>query len=117
MKSYRVTFIRKNSSSSETNIPILKSFSVAFLKRVDWNKAQVEIKTPGWLYRQNVRMNKIEKINSELEEAFHLIDQQNVMISNKALEDIVFHHQITQKTHEIDQKKEETGEKTEYQAG
>ena len=112
MKSYRVTFIRKNSSSSETNIPILKSFSVAFLKRVDWNKAQVEIKTPGWLYRQNVRMNKIEKINSELEEAFHLIDQQNVMISNKALEDIVFHHQISQKTHEIDQKKEETGEKT-----
>lgn len=108
MKSYRVTFIRKSSSCSETDVPVLKSFNVAYLKKTDWfHLINFKIKTPGWMQKQLVRLKKLGSLSSELQSTFQLIDQQDIGQANRIIEDGIVNYQISQKFQDNDMQKED----------
>lgn len=94
MKSHRLTSIRKSSSYSEADIPVLNFFEVSSLKKSDWlDKNTFKPFLHDWERKQNIRLHKLQNLNTHLIECFKFLDIQDMTASNSTLEGISFKYQ------------------------
>lgn len=89
MKSHRLSYIRKFSSFSDTDIPPLKSFEIASKKACDWIlKIKYKPQIYVWERQQNIKLKHINQHNELLKNAFASIDEQDITESNRFLEQL-----------------------------
>ena len=90
MKSHRLTSIRKSSSYSEADTPVLLSFEIISLKPQDWfdKLHKLKVQPAAWERKQRVILGRIGELDPRIVQAFNSIDVHDITVINRQLEEI-----------------------------